>query len=215
MTNSDDKRRQQRRARPGTQVAKRLFDVCAAGIGLLLLAPLLLALALWVRLDSPGPVLFRQQRVGRHGVRFDILKFRTMVARPDDGRQLTVGRDPRITRAGRFLRSSKLDELPQLINVLQGTMSLVGPRPEVPRYVDCYPPAARAAILSVTPGITDLASILYKEESAILGRAADPDRAYVETILPVKLAYYERYVRERSFWLDLCILFRTLAAVLR
>ena len=215
MTNPDEKRMQRHRDRPGTQVAKRLFDACAAGIGLLLLAPLLLALALWVRLDSPGPVLFRQQRVGRHGVRFDILKFRTMVARADDGRQLTVGRDPRITRAGRFLRSSKLDELPQLINVLQGTMSLVGPRPEVPRYVDCYPPAARAAVLSVAPGITDLASILYKEESEILGRAADPERAYVETILPVKLEYYQRYVRERSFWLDLCIIFRTLAAVLR
>ncbi|TQK10919.1 sugar transferase [Herbaspirillum sp. SJZ107] len=210
-----DKQPQQQRDRTGAQVAKRLFDVCAAGIGLLLLAPLLLALALWVRLDSPGPVLFRQQRVGRHGVRFDILKFRTMVARPDDGRQLTVGCDPRITRAGRFLRSSKLDELPQLINVLQGTMSLVGPRPEVPRYVDCYPPAARAAVLSVAPGITDLASILYKEESEILGRAADPERAYVETILPVKLEYYQRYVRERSFWLDLRIIFRTLAAVLR
>jgi len=210
-----DKHPQQQRDRTGAQVAKRLFDVCGAGIGLLLLAPLLLALALWVRLDSPGPVLFRQQRVGRHGVRFDIIKFRTMVARPDDGRQLTVGRDPRITRAGRFLRSSKLDELPQLINVLQGTMSLVGPRPEVPRYVDCYPPAARAAVLSVAPGITDLASILYKEESEILGRAADPERAYVETILPVKLEYYQRYVRERSFWLDLRIIFRTLAAVLR
>jgi lipopolysaccharide/colanic/teichoic acid biosynthesis glycosyltransferase len=197
--------------------AKRLFDVFAAGAGLLLLAPLLLMLALWVKLDSAGPVLFRQQRVGRHGVPFDILKFRTMVARPDggEGRQLTVGRDPRITRAGRFLRGSKLDELPQLINVLQGTMSLVGPRPEVPRYVDCYPPAVRATVLSVAPGITDLASILYKEESEILGRAADPERAYVETILPVKLAYYQRYVRERSFWLDLRIIFRTLAAVLR
>jgi lipopolysaccharide/colanic/teichoic acid biosynthesis glycosyltransferase len=197
--------------------AKRLFDVFAAGAGLLLLAPLLLMLALWVKLDSAGPALFRQQRVGRHGVPFDILKFRTMVARPDggEGRQITVGRDPRITRAGRLLRSSKLDELPQLINVLQGTMSLVGPRPEVPRYVDCYPPAVRATVLSVAPGITDLASILYKEESEILGRAADPERAYVETILPVKLAYYQRYVRERSFWLDLRIIVRTLAAVLR
>jgi lipopolysaccharide/colanic/teichoic acid biosynthesis glycosyltransferase len=218
MTPRPDRRRQpRRRPRHNAHAAKRLFDVVAAGAGLLLLAPLLLALALWVRLDSPGPVLFRQQRVGRHGVPFDILKFRTMVARPDgdEGRQITVGRDPRITRAGHFLRSSKLDELPQLINVLQGTMSLVGPRPEVPRYVDCYPPAVRAAVLSVAPGITDLASILYKEESAILGRATDPERAYIETILPVKLAYYQRYVREQSFWLDLRIIFRTLAAVLR
>jgi lipopolysaccharide/colanic/teichoic acid biosynthesis glycosyltransferase len=200
-------------------VGKRLFDLITAGAGLLLLAPLLLLVALWIRLDSPGPVLFRQQRVGRHGVLFDILKFRTMSANPAEsrhaGNQLTVGRDPRITRAGRFLRSSKLDELPQLINVLQGTMSLVGPRPEVPRYVDCYPPAVRTTVLSVAPGITDLASILYKEESDILGRAADPERTYVETILPVKLDYYQRYVRERSFWLDLRIIVRTLAAVLR
>jgi lipopolysaccharide/colanic/teichoic acid biosynthesis glycosyltransferase len=196
-------------------MSKRLFDVLAAGAGLVLLAPLLLLMALWIKLDSPGPVLFRQQRVGRHGVPFDIYKFRTMADRPDAGRQLTVGRDPRITRAGHFLRRSKLDELPQLLNVLEGTMSLVGPRPEVPRYVACYPPEARKAVLSVAPGITDLASILYKEESEILGRAADPERAYIETILPVKLAYYQRYVRERSFWLDLRIIFQTLAAIVR
>jgi lipopolysaccharide/colanic/teichoic acid biosynthesis glycosyltransferase len=196
-------------------MSKRLFDLLAAGAGLVLLAPLLLVMALWIKLDSPGPVLFRQQRIGRHGVPFDIYKFRTMADRPDAGRQLTVGRDPRITRAGHFLRRSKLDELPQLLNVLQGTMSLVGPRPEVPRYVACYPPEARKAVLSVAPGITDLASILYKEESEILGRAADPERAYIETILPVKLAYYQRYVRERSFWLDLRIIFQTLAAIVR
>lgn len=194
-------------------MSKRIFDIAAAGAGLLLLSPLLLGLALWVRLDSPGPALYRQQRVGRNGVPFDILKFRTMHQRADAGAQLTVGQDPRITRAGRFLRHYKLDELPQLINVLQGTMSLVGPRPEVPRYVDCYPPAARAAVLSVAPGITDLASILYKEESDVLGHAADPERTYIETILPVKLEYYQRYVRERSFWLDLRIIFRTLAAI--
>ena len=196
-------------------MSKRLFDVLAAGCGLLLLAPVLLAIALWIRLDSPGPALFRQRRVGRHGRLFDIYKFRTMADRPDDGRQLTVGRDPRITRAGRFLRRTKLDELPQLLNVLEGTMSLVGPRPEVPRYVDRYPPAVRQTVLSVAPGITDLAAILFKDENDILGRAQDPERAYVETILPVKLEYYQRYVRERSFWLDLRILFRTLAAILR
>jgi lipopolysaccharide/colanic/teichoic acid biosynthesis glycosyltransferase len=196
-------------------MSKRLFDVLAATCGLLLLAPVLLAIALWVRLDSPGPALFRQRRVGRHGRQFDIYKFRTMADRPDDGRQLTVGRDPRITRAGRFLRRTKLDELPQLLNVLEGTMSLVGPRPEVPRYVDRYPPAVRQTVLSVTPGITDLAAILFKDENDILGRAQDPERAYVETILPVKLEYYQRYVHERSFWLDLRILFRTLAAILR
>jgi lipopolysaccharide/colanic/teichoic acid biosynthesis glycosyltransferase len=196
-------------------MSKRLFDMLAAGCGLLLLAPVLLAIALWIRLDSPGPALFRQRRVGRHGRLFDIYKFRTMADRPDDGRQLTVGQDPRITRAGRFLRRTKLDELPQLLNVLEGTMSLVGPRPEVPRYVDRYPPAVRQTVLSVAPGITDLAAILFKDENDILGRAQDPERAYVETILPVKLEYYQRYVRERSFWLDLRIIFQTLAAILR
>jgi lipopolysaccharide/colanic/teichoic acid biosynthesis glycosyltransferase len=196
-------------------MSKRLFDIVAAGTGLVLLSPLLLALALWVRLDSPGPVLYRQQRVGRNGVLFDILKFRTMKQRADADSQLTVGRDPRITRAGHFLRHYKLDELPQLINVVQGSMSLVGPRPEVPRYVACYPPAVRATVLSVAPGITDLASILYKEESEVLGRATNPEQAYLETILPVKLEFYQRYVRERSFWLDLRIIFQTLAAIVR
>jgi lipopolysaccharide/colanic/teichoic acid biosynthesis glycosyltransferase len=196
-------------------MSKRLFDVLAATAGLIVLAPVMLAIALWIRLDSPGPALYRQRRVGRHGRLFDIYKFRTMVQRPDDGRQLTVGQDPRITRAGRFLRRTKLDELPQLLNVVQGTMSLVGPRPEVPRYVDRYPPEVRQTVLSVAPGITDLAAILYKDENDILGRAPDPERAYVETILPVKLAYYQRYVRERSFWLDLHIIFRTLTALLR
>jgi lipopolysaccharide/colanic/teichoic acid biosynthesis glycosyltransferase len=196
-------------------MSKRAFDLLAASIGLILLSPLFALIALWIRLDSPGPVFFRQLRVGRNGVLFDILKFRTMVYRPDDGRQLTVGRDQRITRAGRLLRHYKLDELAQLINVVQGTMSLVGPRPEVPRYVACYPPEVRALVLSVAPGITDWASILYKEESTILGRALDPEQAYLETILPTKLEYYLRYVRERSFWLDLRIIFRTLAAIVR
>lgn len=194
-------------------MSKRLFDVVAAAIGLVLLAPLLMALALWIRLDSAGPALFRQVRVGRHGVPFEIIKFRTMCQQAQAGRLLTVGRDARITRAGRFLRRSKLDELPQLINVLFGSMSLVGPRPEVPRYVDRYPPEVRRTVLSVAPGITDWAAIQYKDENDILGCAADPERAYVETILPVKLAYYQRYVRERSFWLDLRIILRTLTAL--
>jgi lipopolysaccharide/colanic/teichoic acid biosynthesis glycosyltransferase len=196
-------------------LSKRLFDLLAAGAGLVLLAPLLLGVALWVKLDSTGPVLFRQVRVGRHGVPFEIYKFRTMADRPDGGPQLTVGQDARVTRAGRFLRRYKVDELPQLFNVLEGTMSLVGPRPEVPRYVECYPPAVRNTVLSVAPGVTDLAAILYKDESTILGQARDPERAYVETILPVKLEYYQRYVRERSFWLDLRIIFQTLAAIVR
>ena len=195
-------------------MSKRLFDLLASLAGLILLAPLFALAALWIRCDSPGPVFFRQQRVGRHGQLFAIYKFRTMTHAPADTAQLTVGRDRRITGAGHFLRKHKLDELPQLINVLQGTMSLVGPRPEVPRYVACYPPEVRAIVLSVAPGITDWASILYREENAILGRAADPERAYLETILPAKLDYYVRYVRERSFWTDLRIIVGTLSAIL-
>ena len=196
-------------------MSKRAFDLAASAAGLVLLAPLLLLIALWIRLDSPGPVFFRQQRVGRHGVLFSIFKFRTMAHQPDGARQLTVGHDRRITHAGQLLRRYKLDELAQLLNVAGGSMSLVGPRPEVPRYVACYPPQVRAVVLSVAPGITDWASILYKQESEILGRAADPEQAYIDTILPVKLEYYMRYVRERSFWLDLRIIFRTLAAITR
>lgn len=192
---------------------KRAFDLTAAALGVLLLLPLLAAIALWVKLDSPGPVLFRQLRVGRGGQLFEILKFRTMAAATDPRRQLTVGRDPRITRAGHVLRKYKLDELPQLFNVVGGSMSLVGPRPEVPRYVACYPPDLRDLVLSVQPGVTDLAAILYKDESSILGQAADPERAYIETILPTKLEYYARYVRERSFWGDVRIIFRTLGAL--
>ncbi len=196
-------------------MSKRLFDLAAAAIGLLLLAPLLLAVAAWVRCDSPGPALFRQQRVGRGGTLFWIYKFRTMAERSGAGAgaEITVGRDCRITRAGHFLRAYKIDELPQLLNVLQGSMSLVGPRPEVPRYVACYPEAVRREVLSVAPGITDWASIEYRQENAILGRASDPEQAYLDEVLPAKLAFYQRYVRERSFWVDLRILAGTLVAV--
>lgn len=194
-------------------MSKRLFDLLAALAGLVVLAPLFALAALWIKVDSPGPVFYRQQRVGRHGKLFSIYKFRTMVAASGDTVELTVGDDRRITRAGGLLRDYKLDELPQLINVLLGEMSLVGPRPEVPRYVACYPPEVRAIVLSVAPGITDWASILYREESAILERAADPERAYLETILPAKLEYYVRYVRERSFRTDLRIIFSTLSAI--
>lgn len=194
---------------------KRAFDLCAAMIGVLMLSPLLAAVALCIRLDSPGPVLFRQVRVGRYGVPFNILKFRTMSAQPDLQRLLTVGRDPRITRAGHFLRKYKLDELPQLFNVIQGSMSLVGPRPEVPRYVACYPPRERALVLSVKPGVTDWASVMFKDENAILGQALDPEQTYIDTILPTKLAYYVRYVHERTFWVDLRIILRTLRAIAR
>ncbi|MBS0508182.1 MAG: sugar transferase [Proteobacteria bacterium] len=196
-------------------MAKRLFDILFAALALLLLCPLLLAAALWVRLDSPGPVLFRQRRVGRGGRPFDIYKFRTMVTGAEAaGPQITVGADARITRAGAWLRHTKVDELPQFLNVLLGDMSVVGPRPEVPRYVALYPPELCALVLSVRPGITDLASIAYRDESSLLARSSDPERAYVEQILPAKLAYAEQYVATRTLWLDLRIIGWTLLAVL-
>lgn len=196
-------------------MSKRAFDLAAALAGLLLLAPLLLLLALWIRWDTPGPALYRQQRVGRGGRLFTIYKFRSMHLRPDAGPELTVGADLRVTRAGALLRRYKLDELPQLLNVVLGNMSLVGPRPEVPRYVACYPEPLRRIVLSVAPGITDWASIHYKDENAVLARAGDPERAYIDTVLPAKLDYYVRYVQERTFWIDLQIIARTLAAIVR
>ena len=195
---------------------KRLFDLLAAGLGLALLSPLLLLIAVWIKLDSPGPVLFRQQRVGQGGRLFDIHKFRSMRAdAPGLGPQITVGADVRITDAGRWLRASKLDELPQLWDVLRGAMSLVGPRPEVPRYVALYPAELRELVLSVRPGITDIASIEYRDESRLLAQAADPERCYTEQVMPAKLALAARYVRTRSLWLDLRLIGRTLAAILR
>jgi lipopolysaccharide/colanic/teichoic acid biosynthesis glycosyltransferase len=197
-------------------MAKRAFDILASAAGLLLLAPLLLAVALLIKTDSPGPVLFRQQRVGRAGRLFHIRKFRTMrVNAENQGLQITVGEDARVTRVGRWLRASKVDELPQLIDVLQGHMSLVGPRPEVPRYVALWPEAARQQVLSVRPGITDLASVEYRHESRLLAQAADPDREYREVILPAKLALAERYVREHSFWGDVWLIARTVGVVFR
>lgn len=197
-------------------MAKRLFDLVASGLGLLMLAPMLLAIALAIKLESPGQVFFKQERVGRFGKTFRIHKFRTMVTDAErQGLQITVGSDARVTRVGSVLRKYKLDELAQLIDVFVGQMSLVGPRPEVPRYVACYPADVRAIVLSVPPGITDWASIEFKEENAILGGAVDAERVYIEEILPVKLGYYVRYVRERSFMMDLRIILATLAAVAR
>ena len=196
-------------------MAKRLFDLAFAAVTLLLLAPLIVAVALWVRVDSPGPVFFRQQRVGRGGQLFGIYKFRTMHPGADiKGPQLTVGGDGRITRAGVWLRRSKADELPQFFNVLLGDMSVVGPRPEVPRYVAQYPAQVRSVVLSVRPGVTDLASIAFRNESEVLARSPDPEKTYLEQILPAKLRWAQQYVRTRSIWLDLRIIGWTVLAVL-
>jgi lipopolysaccharide/colanic/teichoic acid biosynthesis glycosyltransferase len=195
-------------------VAKRAFDLVFAALALLLLAPLLAVIALWVRLDSPGPAFFRQQRVGRHGVPFSIHKFRTMV-HGAAGLPLTVGADARITRAGAWLRRTRLDELPQFIDVLAGDMSLVGPRPEVPKYVAQYPPALRERVLAVRPGITDPSSLDFLDESERLDAAADPEREYVERILPGKLQRAAEYAERASLHTDVGVLWRTLRVLWR
>jgi lipopolysaccharide/colanic/teichoic acid biosynthesis glycosyltransferase len=189
---------------------KRLLDFTVALMALYVLTLPMLAIALWIKLDSPGPVLFRQVRVGRWGNLFHIWKFRTMVAdAPARGLAVTAADDPRITRAGRFLRATKLDELPQLVNVLLGEMSLVGPRPEVPQYVALYPPDLREQVLAVRPGITDPVSLAFADEAARLAAAADPEREYREVILPAKLRAAADYAARATLWTDLGVLART------
>jgi lipopolysaccharide/colanic/teichoic acid biosynthesis glycosyltransferase len=189
-------------------MGKRLLDVIVSASLLLLFAPVMLAVALWVRLDSPGPALFRQVRVGRHGKLFTIHKFRTM-AQAHGGLGLTVGADARITRAGHVLRRLKLDELPQLWDVLRGAMSLVGPRPDLPQYVERYPEPLRQQVLAVRPGITDPASLAYRNESELLAREPDPERAYFDRILPHKLQLSADYAAQASLWTDLRLMART------
>jgi lipopolysaccharide/colanic/teichoic acid biosynthesis glycosyltransferase len=194
---------------------KRLFDVCAAVFGLLLVAPLLGAAAALIKLESKGPVLFCQERIGRNFRPFRIYKFRTMVPEaPLIGRALTAGEDPRITAVGRILRKTKIDELPQLVNVLRGDMSIVGPRPEVARYVALFR-SDYEEIVTIRPGITDPASLKYSDEQAVLGEAADPEREYIERILPDKIALAKSYVRQSSFLFDLSLLLKTIIKVFR
>jgi lipopolysaccharide/colanic/teichoic acid biosynthesis glycosyltransferase len=195
--------------------ARRAIDVAVAGTLLVAAAPLLAVLGLLVRATSPGPALFVQERVGKDGGVFGLLKLRTMVAdAPARGGALTTPGDPRVTRVGAWLRRWKLDELPQLANVVRGDMSLVGPRPEVPRYVAGYS-ARQRAVLRVRPGITDPASLAYADEAAVLGRFDDCERAYVETVLPAKLALSLDYLERRTLRSDLGVLLRTLIRVAR
>lgn len=195
---------------------KRAFDLVVSGLALVAALPILAIVALVVRLDTPGPVLFRQVRVGRHGRPFEILKFRTMADRPaTSGHEITFHRDPRITRSGNFLRHWKLDELPQLWNVFRGDMSIVGPRPEVPKYVALYSDQDRALVLSVRPGITDPASIKYRSESEMLSGADDPEKLYREVILPDKVSLAVDYARTVSLGRDIAIIGQTLLKVLR
>jgi len=194
-------------------VAKRLFDIVFALLGLVLTLPLFAVIALLIKRDSEGPVFYRAPRVGKDGKPFKMLKFRTMVANADKiGGPSTANDDPRITRVGRFLRRYKLDELPQLINVLKGEMSFVGPRPEVQQYVDMYTEEEKA-ILTVKPGITDWASLWNSDEGAVLAGSPDPEKAYLELIRPTKIKLQLEYVRRRSFLTDLGILLRTVMAV--
>jgi lipopolysaccharide/colanic/teichoic acid biosynthesis glycosyltransferase len=181
---------------------------------MVLLFPLFLVCATAIRATSTGPALFRQVRVGLDGRRFQLLKFRTMRIGGAAGPAITAGPDPRITKVGRILRRLKLDELPQLFNVLKGEMALVGPRPEVPRYVELYPPAVRDVVLSVRPGMTDIASLVYIDESRLLGDCEDPERYYVEVIMPAKLALAAEYVGHRNWWLDLRIIAATATGIL-
>lgn len=188
---------------------KRAFDIVASGVGLILLSPLFFILAVWIKIDSKGPVFYRQVRVGRGNKDFRLFKFRSM--RPDSDKLglITVGgHDPRVTRSGYYIRKYKLDEFPQLINVFLGNMSLVGPRPEVRKYVEMYTPD-QMRVLSVRPGITSLASIRYRNENDLLAAADDPDRVYVEKIMPDKLSIDLEYVERANLWNDIKIIFST------
>ena len=194
-------------------MGKRAFDFVAALVGTICLLPLFLAVAILIKLDSPGPVFFTQERIGRGFRPFFIYKFRTMVRdAPQRGRAITCGNDPRITRIGRLLRRTKVDELPQLLNVIKGEMSLVGPRPEVRRYVEAYRKDYEE-VLTVRPGITDLASLRFCDEAAILGSCENPEEMYLTQILPEKLSLGKAYARESSLHSDLALIVKTLAVL--
>lgn len=193
---------------------KRLFDIVASGFGLILLSPLFAVIAIWIKADSKGPVFYRQTRVGRSNKDFRLYKFRSM--RPDSDKKglITVGgHDPRITRSGYYIRKYKLDEFPQLINVFKGEMSLVGPRPEVRKYVDMYTPE-QLRVLDVRPGITSLASIRYRNENEILGASDDPDRTYIEKVMPDKIAIDLEYVPKANLLTDIKLIFSTFKEII-
>ncbi|MBR4553089.1 MAG: sugar transferase [Bacteroidaceae bacterium] len=192
---------------------KRLFDIVASGLGLILLSPLFLVLSIWIKVDSEGPVFYRQTRVGRYNRDFRIFKFRSMRAGSDTGSLITIGgRDPRITRSGYFIRKFKFDELPQLINVFVGDMSLVGPRPEVRHYVNFWT-HEQMHVLDVRPGITDPASIKFCNENELLEKAEDPEKYYIEVIMQEKIRLYLEYVENHSFFYDVALIFKTFGVI--
>jgi Sugar transferases involved in lipopolysaccharide synthesis len=188
---------------------KRAFDIVASGLGLIVLSPLFLVLAIWIKLDSKGPVFYRQVRVGYKNKDFRIFKFRSMRVGADKGSLVTIGgHDPRVTRSGYFIRKFKFDELPQLINVFLGDMSLVGPRPEVRHYVDYWTPE-QMHVLDVRPGITDPASIKFRNENELMENAEDPEKYYIEVIMQEKIKLYLEYVEKHSFLYDIGLIFKT------
>ena len=192
---------------------KRLFDIVASGLGLLILSPIFFIMAIWIKLDSEGPVFYRQVRVGKDNKDFRIFKFRSMRVGADKGSLVTIGgRDPRITRSGYFSRKYKLDEFPQLINVLKGDMSLVGPRPEVRHYVN-YWTQEQMHVLDVRPGITDPASIKFRNENEWMEKAADPEDYYIHVIMQEKIRLYLEYVKNANFWYDIKLIFRTFKVI--
>jgi lipopolysaccharide/colanic/teichoic acid biosynthesis glycosyltransferase len=196
--------------------AKRVFDLVLAAPGFILMLPVFLVTAVLIKLDSPGPVIFRQTRVGINEGHFQIYKFRTMKAGTEKmGKFFVREDDPQLTRLGKILRRLKIDELPQLWNVIKGEMSMVGPRPMIPEIVAHYPPRAKGIVLSVPPGITDFASLVYMNEGEILSKAADPEELYVKQMIPSKLYYYVYYVKEQSVWVDVKIIGMTLWRLFR
>ena len=194
---------------------KRLLDIVASGLGILFLSPFLILIAIWIKLDSPGPIFYRQVRVGRHNKDFKIFKFRSMRMGADKGSLVTIGgRDPRVTRSGYYIRKFKIDELPQLINVFLGDMSLVGPRPEVRHYVNYWTPE-QMHVLDVRPGITDPASIKFRNENELMEKAEDPEKYYIEVIMQEKIRLYLEYVHNASFWDDIKLIFLTFWTIVK
>lgn len=194
---------------------KRCFDFISSFLGLIILSPIIILIILWIKRDSDGPVFFLQQRVGLNGKLFNIFKFRTMIPDAEQkGLKVTVGTDPRITKSGHFLRKTKLDELPQLLNVFLGQMSIVGPRPEVPEFMNEYSTDIKSKILSVRPGITDLASIEFTNEAEILAHSNDPKKTYIHDIMPVKAKYYVEYIDNKTMFGDVVIIFKTFKKIL-
>ena len=194
---------------------KRLIDIFASGLGLLLLSPLFIILAVWIKLDSKGPIFYRLIRVGKDNKDFHIYKFRSMHTGADKGSLITIGgRDPRVTQSGYFIRKYKLDELAQLINVFLGEMSLVGPRPEVRRYVDLYTEEQKK-VLTVRPGITDYASIVYMDENVLLEQSANPDKTYIEDIMPAKIELNMRYIDNPTLFEYFKLIFLTVFKLVR